>query len=108
MNQTHSQQIIAGHITVQLRQATTFNGVLRDSLTLRAPLVRDIRNAQRLTSDETEREMQLFASLAEVSVAELEGMAWRDYRRLQEAYFRLAADDDTGAGPTAPIAATAG
>ncbi|QDQ25272.1 phage tail assembly protein [Chitinimonas arctica] len=98
----------SNQITINLRQTATFNGVLRDSLTLRAPLVRDIRNAQRLTSDETEREMQLFASLAEVSVSELEGMAWRDYRRLQEAYFRLAADDDAAGGPIAPAHATAG
>ncbi|QDQ28256.1 phage tail assembly protein [Chitinimonas arctica] len=108
MNQAHPQKLATSQITVKLRQATTFNGVLRDSLTLRAPLVRDIRMAQRLASDETEREMQLFASLAEVSVAELEGMAWRDYRRLQEAYFRLAADDDAADAPNTPAHATAG
>ncbi|QDQ24917.1 phage tail assembly protein [Chitinimonas arctica] len=105
MNPAHQQK---DHITVPLRQAATFNGVLRDSLTLRAPLVRDIRMAQRLASDETEREMQLFASLAEVSVADLEGMTWRDYRRLQEAYFRLAADDDAADAPNTPAHATAG
>ena len=36
----------------------------------------------------------MFASLAEVSVKDLEGMALKDYTRLQAGYFRLVQDDE--------------
>ncbi|MNN98831.1 hypothetical protein D3C81_2183240 [compost metagenome] len=66
-----------------------------DSLSLRAPTVRDIRNAQTGgTADEEQRELNLFASLAEVGINDLEGLALKDYSRLQAGYFRLVQDDE--------------
>ncbi|EJT83053.1 hypothetical protein PPS11_40405 [Pseudomonas putida S11] len=57
--------------------------------------MRDIRAAQKVGGDDDEqRELNLFASLAEVSAKDLEGMALKDYTRLQTAYFRLVQDDD--------------
>lgn len=82
-------------VTLKLTQPATFSGVKQDSLTLRAPLVRDIRNASKLApEDNEERELILFAALAEVSPAELEGLTYKDYGRLQEGYFRLVSDDE--------------
>lgn len=88
--------ITAANVTVTLTRPTEFNGVQTDRVTLRAPTVRDIRAAQQTAAgaDDEQRELNLFASLAEVGVKDLEGMALKDYSRLQTAYFRLVQDDD--------------
>ena len=81
-------------VTVRLSKSVEANGVQVDKLQLRAPTVRDIRNAQAGAEDEEQRELGLFASLAEVSVKDLEGMALKDYTRLQAGYFRLVQEDE--------------
>ncbi|MGR3992445.1 phage tail assembly protein [Pseudomonas sp. 1121_17] len=81
-------------VTVTLTKAIEANGIQVDKLSLRAPTVRDIRSAQAGAGDEEQRELNLFASLAEVNVKELEGMALKDYTRLQTGYFRLVQDDE--------------
>ncbi|MFG0466654.1 phage tail assembly protein [Pseudomonas putida] len=87
--------ISADRVTVTLSKPTELNSVMVDAISLRSPTVRDIRAAQRGTGDDDEqRELNLFASLAEVSAKDLEGMALKDYTRLQTAYFRLVQDDD--------------
>ncbi|MFJ4154181.1 phage tail assembly protein [Pseudomonas sp. NPDC089752] len=85
----------AERVTVRLSRASEANGVQVDSLSLRAPTVRDIRNAQAGGSgDDEQRELNLFASLAEVAIKDLEGLALKDYSRLQAGYFRLVQDDE--------------
>lgn len=85
----------ADRVTVTLSKPTELNGVTVDTVSLRSPTVRDIRAAQQGAGDDDEqRELNLFASLAEVSAKDLEGMALKDYTRLQTAYFRLVQDDD--------------
>lgn len=87
--------IQADRVTVRLSRPSEANGVQVDSLTLRAPTVRDIRSAQAGgASDDEQRELNLFASLAEVGVKDLEGLIVKDYTRLQTAYFRLVQDDE--------------
>ncbi len=82
-------------VTVRLSRPSEANGVQVDSLTLRAPTVRDIRNAQAGGgTDDEQRELNLFASLAEVGIKDLEGLALKDYSRLQSGYFRLVQDDE--------------
>ncbi|WP_434088991.1 phage tail assembly protein [Acinetobacter baumannii] len=44
--------------------------------------------------DDEQRELNLFASLAEVGIKDLEGLALKDYGRLQNGYFRLVQDDE--------------
>ncbi|MNP74942.1 hypothetical protein D3C76_1719010 [compost metagenome] len=57
--------------------------------------MRDIRNASKVADgDEEQRELSLFASLAEVGVKDLDGLAYKDYTRLQSGYFRLVQDDE--------------
>ncbi len=85
----------ADRVTVTLSKPTQLNGVMVDTVSLRSPTVRDIRVAQQgAGSDDEQRELNLFASLAEVGAKDLEGMALKDYTRLQTAYFRLVQDDD--------------
>jgi len=79
---------------VRLSKPSEANGVQVDQLSLRAPTVRDIRTAQAGSGDEEQRELNLFASLAEVGVKDLEGLALKDYTRLQAGYFRLLQDDE--------------
>lgn len=81
-------------VTVDLTRPTEANGLTVDKLSLRAPTVRDIRSAQGGAGDEEQRELNLFASLAEVGVKDLEGLALKDYTRLQTGYFRLVQDDE--------------
>ncbi|HDS0929571.1 TPA: phage tail assembly protein [Pseudomonas putida] len=85
----------ADRVTVTLSKPTELNGVTVDTVSLRSPTVRDIRVAQRGAGDDDEqRELNLFASLAEIAAKDLEGMGLKDYTRLQTAYFRLVQDDD--------------
>ncbi|WP_194790107.1 phage tail assembly protein [Pseudomonas sp. UFMG81] len=85
----------AERVTVRLSRPSEANGVQVDSLSLRAPTVRDVRNAQiGGATDDEQRELNLFASLAEVGVKDLEGLALKDYSRLQTGYFRLVQDDE--------------
>ncbi len=87
--------LAADRVTVRLSRPSEANGVQVDSLTLRAPTVRDMRNAQAGgASDDEQRELNLFASLAEVGIKDLEGLTLKDYGRLQAGYFRLVQDDE--------------
>lgn len=85
----------ADRVTVRLSRPSQANGVQVDSLSLRAPTVRDVRSAQAgAGGDDETRELNLFASLAEVGIKDLEALALKDYSRLQNGYFRLVQDDE--------------
>lgn len=85
----------ADGVAVKLTRPSEANGIKVDSLSLRSPTVRDIRAAQSAAiGDDEQRELNLFASLAEVGVKDLEGLALKDYSRLQAGYFRLVQDDE--------------
>ncbi|WP_462402185.1 phage tail assembly protein [Pseudomonas sp. Marseille-QA0332] len=80
--------------TVALSQPTEFNSMTVDRLTLRSPTVRDMRTATATAgSDDEQRELNLFASLAAVSPKELENLTLKDYDRLQTAYSFLVSED---------------
>jgi hypothetical protein len=80
---------------ITLSRPSEVNGVKVDSLVLRAPLVREVRAADRVAGDDDEqRELQLFASLAEAGLKDLEGLKVVDYRRLQAAYSNLVPHPD--------------
>lgn len=87
--------VAADRVTVRLSKPSEVNGIQVDQISLRSPTVRDIRAAQQgAGEDDEQRELNLFASLAEVGVKDLEGLALKDYSRLQTGYFRLVQDDD--------------
>jgi hypothetical protein len=76
--------------TIKLVYPTAFDGVVRDSLTLRRPKVRDMRAAQKISpGDEEGQELAILATLADVSPNDLEGLDLGDYHQIQDAYFRL-------------------
>lgn len=80
---------------VTLTRPSNANGVLVETLILRAPLVREVRAADRASNgDEEQRELMLFAGLAEVGVKDLEGLKLTDYRRVQAAYSQLVPETD--------------
>lgn len=88
-------KLSADGVVVRLTKPSEANGIQVDSLALRSPTVRDIRAAQSAASgDDEQRELNLFASLAEVGVKDLEGLTLKDYGRLQAGYFRLVQDDE--------------
>jgi hypothetical protein len=80
---------------ITLSRPSEVNGIKVDTLTLRAPLVREVRAADRVAGDDDElRELQLFAGLAEAGLKDLEGLKVVDYRRLQAAYSQLVPNAD--------------
>lgn len=82
-------------VTLKLTKPVEMNGVVSDKISLRSPTVRDVRAAQTVAAgDDEQRELNLFASLAEISVKDLEGLVLKDYNRLQAGYFRLVQDDE--------------
>lgn len=84
----------ADSVTVTLTKPAELNGITQDQITLRAPTVRDIRNSTQASGgDDEQRELNLFASLAEVGVKDLDGLTYKDYTRLQSGYFRLVQED---------------
>ncbi|MBS7440635.1 phage tail assembly protein [Pseudomonas syringae] len=87
--------LTAESVSVKLTKPAEVNSVQVDTITMRAPTVRDVRTAQAAANGDAEqREMNLFASLAEMGVRDLEGLSLKDYSRLQAGYFRLVHDDE--------------
>jgi hypothetical protein len=87
--------VTAESAVVTLSRPSDANGVKVETLTFRAPAVREVRAADRASNgDDEQRELMLFAGLAEVGLKDLEGLKLVDYRRVQAAYSRLAPDTD--------------
>ena len=87
--------LTAESATITFTKPTELNGVKQESITLRAPTVRDIRNSTKTSDgDDEQRELNLFASLAEVGVKDLEGLAYKDYNRVANGYTFLVRDDE--------------
>ncbi|RMQ45983.1 hypothetical protein ALQ04_01672 [Pseudomonas cichorii] len=87
--------LTADGVSIKLARPAEMNSVKVDTITMRAPTVRDVRAASQASGgDEEQRELTLFASLAEVGVKDLEGLQMKDYNRLQAGYFRLVKDDE--------------
>lgn len=83
---------------VTLTRPVKANGIEVDTLTLRTPAVREVRAADRAANgDDEQRELMLFAGLAEVGVKDLEGLKLADYRRVQAAYSHLVPNTDYSA-----------
>ena len=86
-------KVTPDNAVVTLSRPSEVNGVSVDTLTLRSPTVREVRAADRASGgDEEQRELMLFAGLAQAGVGDLEGLKLVDYHRLQAGYFRLVQD----------------
>lgn len=87
--------LTADRVTVKLTVPFEANSVRVDTLSLRTPTVRDLRIArQTAPNDEEQQDLNLFASLAEVSPKDLDGLPLKDYYRVQAGYFRLVREDE--------------
>lgn len=85
--------VTAERAVVTLSRPSEVNGVQVDTLSLRSPTVREVRAADRASGgDDEQRELMLFAGLADAGVNDLEGLKLVDYHRLQAGYFRLVQD----------------
>lgn len=88
-------KLTAENVTIALTRPSEMNGITVDTITLRAPTVRDIRvSTQTGGDDDEQRELNLFASLAEVSVKDLEGLNYKDYNRISTGYTFLVREDE--------------
>ncbi|HAL67026.1 MAG TPA: phage tail assembly protein [Pseudomonas sp.] len=86
--------LTAENVTVRLSKPATLNGIDQATITLRAPTVKDIRSAgQTSDGDDEQRELNLFASLAEVGIKDLEDLAYKDYNRIATGYKFLVQED---------------
>lgn len=66
-----------------------------ETLHLRTPTVRDLRACQKAhPGDEIAVDAMLFASLASVSVKDIENLSLKDYERVKYGYFRLVEEDE--------------
>ncbi|NHN77686.1 phage tail assembly protein [Azotobacter chroococcum] len=84
--------------TILLAKPAEFNGVKVDRVTLREPTIRDLRTAEKVhPNDKEAQEFHLFASLAECSPDDFEGLTLRNYNRIQGGYFRLVREDEDAA-----------
>lgn len=87
-------QVLAGRRRIG-PMAQTLGHIDQATITLRAPTVKDIRSAgQTSDGDDAQREMNLFASLADVGVKDLEGLTYKDYNRVATGYNFLVQDDE--------------
>ena len=72
--------------TIKLDYPVTAEGRTIDEITLRRPKVRDMLAADKGAGSEAEKEIRMFANLAEVAPAIIEGLDLADYQALQETY----------------------
>lgn len=85
----------ADSVTVTLTKPSEVNGVNVQTITMRSPTVRDVRASMQTGGDDDEqRELNLFASLSEVGVKDLEGLTYKDYNRLATGYNFLVREDE--------------
>lgn len=72
--------------TIKLDYPVTAEGRTIEEITLRRPKVRDMLAADKGAGGEAEKEIRMFANLAEVTPTIIEGLDLADYARLQETY----------------------
>lgn len=81
--------------TITLKYPAEINSIKTNKVTMRAPCVKDNRAAAAAADGSPEaHELHVFCSLIEAGKDDLERMTERDYRRLQEGYFRLVNEDE--------------
>ena len=71
--------------TIELSSPITINGEEIKEITMREPTVGDQLAAAKTATSVPEQELHVIASLCDISPQDLHAMAWKDYRKLQEA-----------------------
>ena len=99
MKATKTGQRAAGPVdgpkpaTVDLRWPVTIDGETVSSLTMRPPLARDSRDAQRAGGTPADIEMRLYANLCEATPATIAALHLGDYLQLQKRFEGFLAAD---------------
>ncbi len=73
-------------IEIKLKYPVEFEGKTIDTLTIRRPKVKDLKDASNKFKNEEEREMYLFAKLTNQPLELIGELDIADYKQLQEAY----------------------
>lgn len=76
----------SGAAVIALAYPIETEGTTLSTITLRRPKVRDMLAAQQAGTTDQEREMHMFANLAEVSPEAIHALDLVDYYKLQQAY----------------------
>ncbi|BBN53981.1 hypothetical protein TRE132_21060 [Pseudomonas chlororaphis subsp. aurantiaca] len=88
-------EVTSEGFSITLKYPTELCHSVVDKVAMRSPTVREIRAAEAASNGAAEkRELMLFSSLTMIPVADLETLKYRDYRRLQDGYFRLVDEDE--------------
>jgi hypothetical protein len=91
-------------VRITLSRPVQINGVRQNTLYMRTPTIGDVRAAQKQgRGDKEEEEILLFASLMDCGIDDIPKLSVRDYKRVNDAYFRLTDEPETesDAGRTA-------
>ena len=82
-------------VVVTLQGTAEFGGITVDTLTMRAPTVRDTRAATATAKGDYEQiEINMLCSLLGATEKEISALTTRNYNRLQAGYFRLVEEDE--------------
>lgn len=87
---------------VALREPIEIDGRRTEAVSMRRPLVRDLRAAQRAAGRNApgaDVEFRLFANLCEIAPETLDAMTVADYLRLQKAYEDFTSPPSTSEAP---------
>ncbi len=72
--------------TIQLIQKIKVDDIEVDTITIRRPRIKDQRAAEKITGDDADKEISLFAGLCGISPESIEELDMADYGELQDAY----------------------
>lgn len=77
-------------LTVKLTKPIAVNGVTVNALTLREPTVGDQLHCRKMAAgDDGQFELLMFANISGAAPDDLHALTLRDYKSLQDGYFRL-------------------
>lgn len=83
-------------IIVTLKKPIQLNGVTVNQLRMREPTLGDQLDVNQLAKNNEEREIIMLSRLCDCAHTDLRALTLRDYAALQDAFFRLAADEPAG------------
>ena len=75
-----------GSVDVTLSRPLTIDGAQVSVVRLREPTVDDLLAGEEIKGSAANREVQIFANLAEISTGDIRRLPARDYNRMQRAY----------------------
>lgn len=73
-------------VKIELSRPIEISGAKVGYLTMREPLVRDMRAAKKQKKDDMDAEILLIANLCEVTQEDIDSLPMCDYQKVQEAF----------------------